>query len=83
MLYIDMTKIADLIRGDVDLITLSEFRDETRVIHELMDDGFGIVGSRINALSNRISALSTDIIRLETIMRNFVSRDRGEGENHE
>lgn len=100
-----MAKLTDLIKGDIDVVTRSEFdkslrqihadihnnivvlkdkaKSELKTIHEIIEDKFGIAESRMNSLANKISCLSTDLIRLETIMRTFVSTNNGRGENHE
>lgn len=80
-----MAKLTELIKCNIDIITREEFdnsfskcSDENKIIHELMDDKFGIQESRIDGLHSHLIRLLNQVNRLERL----VSNQAGEG-SHE
>lgn len=85
-----MAKLTELIKCNIDIITKDEFDKsvlkcsaENKIIHELMDDKFAIAEIRLNSLVNNIANLSTEIIRLEGIIRDFITDNNYKEQNHE
>lgn len=77
---IDVVTRKEFDKGLLSLIKkFNSFKDSTKgdfkIVNEVIEDNVGIFTHQITALSNRVSTLSFNLVRVERILREFMNKE--------